>query len=146
MPTYISNCPAGQPRHRAWAYFPTSLPSHLPTQLVGDMFPPEFGRGKMMEKSVRKPSKIIKKSMKIFEKSLKIEVRESPSGSWEGSWGHSGSQGCFRDEKQSKRDFVNPPPRDQAGDKKSQFSDLWALVFTLIFRVAVGKASGSIFQ
>ena len=77
--------------------------SPFPPSRIWDAFPPKFHHGKTMEKPCRKPTKIIKKSMNIHQNSLKIEVRRGPGGSWEGSWAHSGPQGCPRDENCAKR-------------------------------------------
>ncbi len=64
----------------------------------------------MVDKIIEKLAKIIKKSMKIHQNSSKNEVRRGPRGSWEGSWGHSGPQGCSRDERCQKGKKFNPPP------------------------------------
>ena len=58
---------------------------------------------KTLQKFTEKQTKIIKKSKNIYENSFKIEVRRGPGGSWEGSWAHSGPQGCPMDENGGKR-------------------------------------------
>ena len=99
-----------------------------------------------VQKNIETPTQIIRKSKKIRQISLKIEVWRGPRASWEGSWGHSGPQGCSRSEKYSKIAFVYPSPRDQVGGQNWHFADLVDVILRLIFRQALGKASGSIFH
>ena len=92
-----------------------------------------------MEKPCRKLTKIIKKSMKIHQNSPKIEVRRGPGASWEGSWAHSGAQGCPMDENDAKREMRFPSPGTELETKIHTFPTFWHLFLHLFSEGCLGR-------
>ena len=99
-----------------------------------------------VQQITEKRTKIIRKSRKINQISLKIEVWRGPRSSWEGSWGHSGPQGCSRHEKYLKSEFVYPPFHRPIWRPKLILCRFVDVILRFIFRQALGKASGPNFH
>ena len=80
--------------------------------------------------------------MKIHQNSPKIEVRRGPGGSWEGSWAHSGPQGCPMDENDAKREMRFPSPGTKLETKIHTFPTFWHLFLHLFSEGCLGRLPG----